>query len=67
MQTQSKAPLTTLGLALASSLGAIAFSTPAYSINLDLSTFDAIGDVSNNKTTINSGSTIFTGGGTGSL
>lgn len=67
MQTQSKPSLTTLGLALASSLGAIAFSTPAYSINVDLSTFDAIGNVSNSNTTINSGSTIFTGGGSGSL
>jgi hypothetical protein len=67
MQTQSKTPLTTFGLALASSLGAIAFSTPAYSINVNLGTFDPIGDVSNNNTTINSGSTIFTGGGTGSL
>jgi hypothetical protein len=55
MQTQSKAPLTTLGLALASGLGAIAFSTPAYSINVDLSTFDAIGDVSNNNTVLQSG------------
>ena len=52
MRTQSKAPLTTLGLAVASSLGAIAFSTPAYSINVDLSTFDAIGDVTNNNTVI---------------
>ena len=67
MQAQSKAPLTTLGLALASSLGAISFSTPAYSINIDLGTFDAIGDVSNSNTTINSGSTVFTGGGTDSL
>jgi hypothetical protein len=67
MQTQSKAPLTTFSLALASSLSAIAFSTPAYSINVDLGTFDAIGDVSNSNTTINSGSTIFTGGGSGSL
>ena len=56
MQTQSKAPLATLGLALASSFGAIAFSTPAYSINVDLSTFDSIGDVSNSNTTISSGS-----------
>ena len=55
MQTQSKAPLRTLGLALASSLGAIAFSTPAYSINVNLSTFDAIGDVTNNNTVIQSG------------
>jgi hypothetical protein len=55
MRTQSKAPLTTLGLAVASSLGAIAFSTPAYSINVDLSTFDAIGDVTNNNTVIQSG------------
>jgi hypothetical protein len=55
MQTQSKTPLTTLGLALASSFGAIAFSTPAYSINVDLSTFDAIGDVTNNNTVIQSG------------
>ena len=69
MQTQLKNPLTILGLALASSLGAIAFSTPAYSINVDLSTFDAIGDVSNSNTLINSGttSTVSTGGGTGSL
>jgi hypothetical protein len=55
MQTQLKTPLTTLGLALASSLGAIAFSTPAYSINVDLSTFDSIGDVTNNNTVIQSG------------
>ena len=70
MPTQLKTPLTTLSLALASSLGAIAFSTPAYSINVDLSTFDAIGDVSNSNTTISSGSnppTVITGGGTGSL
>jgi len=69
MQTQSKNSLTTLGLALASSLGAIAFSTPAYSINVDLSTFNSIGDVSNSNTTINSGtgSTVITGGGSGSL
>jgi len=57
MQTQSKPPLTTLGIALASSLSAITFSTPAYSINVDLSTFDAIGDVSNSNTLINSGTT----------
>ena len=55
MQTQLKTPLTTLGLALASSLGAIAFSTPAYSINVDLATFDSIGDVTNNNTVIQSG------------
>jgi hypothetical protein len=55
MYTQSKSPLTTLGLALASSLGAIAFSTPAYSINVDLSTFSAIGDVSNGNTVLQSG------------
>jgi hypothetical protein len=69
MPTQLKTPLTTLSLALASSLGAIAFSTPAYSINVDLSTFDAIGNVTNNNTVIQSGtsSTIETGGGTGSL
>jgi hypothetical protein len=52
MQTQSKTPLTTLGLALASSLGAIAISTPAYSINVNLSTFDSIGDVTNNNNTV---------------
>jgi hypothetical protein len=67
MWTQLQTPLTTLGLALASSFGAIVFSTPAYSINVDLSTFDAIGDVSNSNTTISSGSTVFTSGGTGSL
>ena len=69
MQTQSKVPVTTLGLALASSLGAIAFSTPAYSINVDLSTFDSIGDVTSNNTVIQSGtfSTVETGGGAGSL
>jgi hypothetical protein len=67
MQTQSKAPLTILGLALASGLGAIAFSTPAYSINVNLGTFTSIGDVSNGNTTINSGSTVFTGGGQDSL
>ena len=69
MQTQSKTPLTTLGLVFASSVGAIAFSTPAYSINLDLSTFNSIGDVSTNKTRIKSGttSTVSTGGGSGSL
>jgi len=55
MSIQLKTPLTTLGLAVASSLGAIAFSTPAYSINVDLSTFDAIGDVTNNNTVIQSG------------
>ena len=55
MQTQSKTPLTTLGFALASSLGAIAFSTPAYSISVDLGTFEAIGDVSNGNTVIKSG------------
>ena len=55
MSTQLKNPVTTLGLALASSLGAIAFSTPAYSINLDLSTFNSIGDVTNNNTVIQSG------------
>ena len=55
MPTQLKTPLTTLSLALASSLGAIAFSTPAYSINVDLSTFDAIGDVTNNNTVLQSG------------
>ena len=55
MPTQLKTPLTTLSLALASSLGAIAFSTPAYSINVDLSTFDSIGDVTNNNTVIQSG------------
>jgi hypothetical protein len=55
MQTQLKTPLTTLGLALASSFGAIAFSTPAYSINVDLATFDSIGDVTNNNTVIQSG------------
>ena len=48
MQTQLKTPLTTLGLALVSSLGAIAISTPAYSISVDLATFDSIGDVTNN-------------------
>ena len=56
MPTQLKTPLTTLSLALASSLGAIAFSTPAYSINVDLSTFDSIGDITNNNTVIQSGS-----------
>jgi hypothetical protein len=55
MSTQLKNPLTTLGLTLASGFGAIAFSTPAYSINVDLSTFDAIGDVTNNNTVIQSG------------
>ena len=53
MQTQLKTPLTTLGLALASSLGAIAISTPAYSISVDLATFDSIGDVTNNITNNN--------------
>ncbi|PZV25434.1 MAG: PEP-CTERM sorting domain-containing protein [Snowella sp.] len=55
IQSQFKKNPTTLGLALISSLGAIAFSTPAYSINVDLSTFDAIGDVTNNNTVIQSG------------
>ena len=55
MSTQLKTPLTTLGLALASGLSAIAFSTPAYSINVDLSTFDSIGEVTNNNTVIQSG------------
>ena len=55
MQTQLKTPLTTLGLALVSSLGAIAISTPAYSISVDLATFDSIGDVTNNNTVIQSG------------
>ena len=70
MSTQFKNPLITIGLALASSLGAIAFSAPAYSININLSTFDSIGDVSNGNTTIQSGSnppTVITGGGTDSL
>ena len=55
IQSQFKKKTATLGLALISSLGAIAFSTPAYSINVDLSTFDAIGDVTNNNTVIQSG------------
>ncbi len=70
IQTESKTPLATLGLALASSLGIIAISSPAYSFNVNLSTFDSIGDVINSNTTINSGSnppTVITGGGTGSL
>jgi hypothetical protein len=70
MWTQLQTPLTTLGLALASSFGAIVFSTPAYSINVDLSTFNSIGDVSNGNTVIKSGSnppTVLTGGGSGSL
>jgi hypothetical protein len=69
IQTQSKTPLATLGLVLASSLGAIAFSIPAYSFNIDLSTFDSIGDVTSNYTVIQSGtnSTVITGGGTSSL
>ena len=69
MSTQFKNPLITIGLALASSLGAIAFSTPAYSINVDLATFDSIGDVTNDNTVIQSGtnSTVETGGGAGSL
>ena len=69
MSTQLKNSLTPLGLALASSLSAIAFSTPAYSINVDLSTFDSIGDVTSNNTVIQSGtfSTVETGGGAGSL
>lgn len=69
MSIQLKTPLTTLGLALASSLGAIAFSTPAYSLNLDFSSFDRTGDVTVNNTVIQSGtnSTVITGGGSGSL
>ena len=55
MSTQFKNPLTTLGLAFTSSLGAIAFSIPAYSINVELSTFNSTGDVSNNNTVIQSG------------
>jgi hypothetical protein len=55
MHTQSKNPLTTLSLALASSLGALTISTPAYSINVNLATFDSIGDVTNNNTVIQSG------------
>ena len=55
MSIQLKNPLTTLGLALASGFGAIAFSTPAYSINVDLSKFDSMGDVSNDKTVLQSG------------
>lgn len=59
MQTQSQIALKTLGLALVSSFSAIAFSTPAYSItiNVDLSTFFSIGHVSNSNTitTIQSG------------
>ena len=72
MSTQLKNSLTPLGLALASCFGAIAFSTPAYSINVydvDLSMFDSIGDVSSGNTVIQSGtfSTVETGGGAGSL
>ena len=55
MHIQFKTLLTTLGLTLASSLGAITFSAPAYSINVDLATFDSIGDVTNNNTVIQSG------------
>ena len=72
MSTQLKNSLTPLGLALASGFGAIAFSTPAYSINVydvDLSMFDSIVDVSSGNTVIQSGtfSTVETGGGAGSL
>lgn len=61
----------TIGLALVASFSAIAFSGPAYSMttNIDLATFDAVGDVSNGNTIIQSGSlnSLPTGGGTGSL
>jgi hypothetical protein len=55
IQSQFKKNPATLGLAFISSLGAIAFSTPAYSINVNLSTFEAIGDVSNDNTVLQSG------------
>ncbi|MBE9256143.1 PEP-CTERM sorting domain-containing protein [Dolichospermum sp. LEGE 00246] len=69
MLTQLKNPLITIGITLASGISAISISTPAYSITLvDLSTFTSIGDVSSNKTVIQSGSaTVNTSGGTGSL
>lgn len=70
MLTQFKNPLITIGITLVSGLTSVAISSPAYSITLvDLSTFTSIGDVTSNKTVIQSGSlnTVDTGGGTGSF
>jgi hypothetical protein len=70
MLTQFKNPLITIGITLVSGLTSVAISAPAYSITLvDLSTFTSIGDVTSNKTVIQSGSpqTVHTAGGYGSV
>ena len=59
----------TVGTASLLSLGTLTLASPTYAISLDFNTWDSIGDVTNNQTTLNSGtdSTAFTGGGVGSL
>jgi hypothetical protein len=70
MLTQFKNPLITIGITLSTGISSMAISAPAYSITLvNLNTFNSIGDVTSNKTVIQSGSlnTVNTDGGTGSL